>query len=122
MLDVQLLLAAQVALDIGVHLELEIPRGTGWREGERWNAKIVWEFLRAHSSRGEEQPPFAVHRYLGWPGQASSYKLGERIWLQARDEAKERAGAAFSLKDFHSKALSLGSMGLDPLHEALARC
>ncbi len=63
-----------------------------------------------------------LYRYLGWPGQAPSYKLGERIWLQARDEAKAKAGTTFSLKDFHSKALSLGVMGLDPLREALARC
>jgi uncharacterized protein (DUF885 family) len=120
MLDGQLLLTAQVALDIGVHMELEIPNGTGWREGESWNAKIAWEFLRAHSSREEKELRFALHRYLGWPGQAPSYKLGERIWLQARKEAKERAGDAFSLKDFHSRALGLGSMGLDPLREALA--
>jgi hypothetical protein len=44
-----------------------------------------------------------------------------RVWLQAREEAKARAGGAFSLKDFHSKALSLGAMGLDLLHEALPR-
>ena len=55
------------------------------------------------------------------PGQAPSYKVGERIWLQAREDAMARAGAAFSLKDFHAKALSLGAMGLDPLREALAR-
>jgi uncharacterized protein (DUF885 family) len=121
MLDGQLLLAAQVALDIGVHLELKIPTGTGWREGERWNAEIAWEFLRAHSSLDEARLRFALHRYLGWPGQAPSYKLGERIWLQARKEARDRAGDAFSLKDFHSRALSLGSMGLDPFREALAR-
>jgi uncharacterized protein (DUF885 family) len=46
--------------------------------------------------------------------------LAERIWLQAREEAKARAGGTFSLKDFHAKALSLGVMGLDPLREALA--
>jgi len=121
MLGGQLESAAIVALDIGVHLELEIPVGTGWREGERWNAEIAWEFLRAHSNKEEKQLRFLLDRFLGWPGQAPSYKLGERIWLQARDEAKARAGEAFSLKDFHSKALSLGSMGLDPFRDALAR-
>jgi uncharacterized protein (DUF885 family) len=120
MLSGQLESAAIVALDIGVHLELEIPAGTGWREGERWNAESSWEFLRAHSSKEEKQLRFLLHRILGWPGQAPSYKLGERIWLQAREEAKARAGNTFSLKDFHSKALCLGSMGLDPLREALA--
>ncbi len=121
MLDSQQLLAAQVALDIGVHLELDVPRGTGWREGERWNAEIAWEFLRAHSSWDERQLRSELRRCLGLPGQAPSYKLGERIWLQAREDAAARAGGAFSLKDFHAKALSLGAMGLDPLRETLAR-
>ena len=121
MLDSQQLLAAQVALDIGVHLELDVPRGAGWREGERWNAELAWEILRAHSSWDERQLRSELRRCLGLPGQAPSYKLGERIWLQAREDAKARAGAAFSLKDFHAKALSLGAMGLDPLREALAR-
>ncbi len=121
MLDSQQLLAAQVPLDIGVHLELDVPRGTGWREGERWNAEISWEFLRAHSSWDERQLRSELRRCLGLPGQAPSYKIGERIWLQAREGAMARAGAAFSLRDFHARALSLGAMGLDPLREALAR-
>jgi uncharacterized protein (DUF885 family) len=121
MLDSQQLLAGQVALDIGVHLELDVPRGTGWRDGERWNAEIAWEFLCAHSSWDERQLRSELRRCLGMPGQAPTYKLGERIWLQAREDAMARAGGAFSLKDFHAKALSLGAMGLDPLREALAR-
>jgi uncharacterized protein (DUF885 family) len=64
---------------------------------------------------------YELNRYLGWPGQAPSYKLGERIWLQARADAKARQGAGFSLKEFHTRALALGSIGLDPLREALAR-
>jgi uncharacterized protein (DUF885 family) len=121
LLDSQLMNTAVAVLDIGVHLDLEIPKGTGWREGQRWNAQIAWEFLRAHSSWDERQLRFELHRYLGWPGQAPAYKLGGQIWLQAREEAAKRAGGAFSLKDFHSGALALGSMGLDPLREALAR-
>jgi len=121
MLDSQQLLAVQVPLDIGVHLELDVPRGAGWREGERWNAEIAWELLRAHSSWDERQLRSELRRCLGMPGQAPSYKVGERIWLQARQDSMARAGAAFSLKDFHAKALSLGAMGLDPLREALAR-
>jgi uncharacterized protein (DUF885 family) len=64
---------------------------------------------------------FEVKRYLGWPGQAPSYKVGERIWLEARDEARSRMGAGFDLKSFHRAALDLGSVGLDPLRAALAR-
>ena len=43
-----------------------------------------------------------VDRYLGWPGQAISYKVGERVWLEARADAKRRKGAAFDLKEFHT--------------------
>ena len=64
---------------------------------------------------------FELNRYLGWPGQAPSYKVGERIWLQARDDDAAAQGADFDLKAFHRAALDLGSLGLDPLREALAR-
>jgi uncharacterized protein (DUF885 family) len=120
LLEMQVMATANAALDIGVHLELEIPRGAGWREGERWNPGIAWEFLRAHSSWDEQRLRFELNRYLGWPGQVLSYKVGERSWLLARDEARARAGADFSLKDFHARALGLGPMGLDPLREALS--
>jgi uncharacterized protein (DUF885 family) len=120
MLDMQMLRAARVVVDLGVHLRLPIPAGTGWREGEVWNAELAWEFLRAHSRMEEPNLRFELNRYLGWPGQAPSYKLGEKIWLEARDQAKARKGAAFSLKEFHDQALALGSLGLDPLQKVLA--
>jgi uncharacterized protein (DUF885 family) len=121
MLDGQLLRAARVVVDLGVHLELPIPAGTGWHEGETWTAELAWEFLRSRVQMEDEMLRFEFNRYLGWPGQAPSYKLGERIWLQARDEARLRNGADFSLKEFHSQALALGALGLDPLRAALAR-
>ena len=121
MLDAQLLRAARVVVDLGVHLELPVPAGTGWREGEIWTADLAWEFLRSRVHMDDEMLRFELNRYLGWPGQAPSYKLGERIWLQAREEARQRKGADFSLRQFHSQALALGALGLDPLREALAR-
>jgi uncharacterized protein (DUF885 family) len=123
MLDRQLMPAAMTVLDIGLHLELQIPAGAGWSPGagERWNAELAWEFLQAHSNFEEERLRFELHRFLGWPGQAPSYMLGAQVWLQARAEAKDRAQGAFSLKDFHSRALGLGPMGLDPLRQELAR-
>ncbi|MEU4618384.1 DUF885 domain-containing protein [Actinoplanes sp. NPDC023801] len=123
MLDGQALRAARVIVDIGMHLELEIPRDNpfGFHPGERWTPELGWEFLRAHTRMQEEVLRFEWKRYLGWPGQAPSYKIGERIWLQARDEAKARKGSDFDLKAFHRDALNLGSLGLDPLRKALAR-
>ena len=123
MLDAQSLRATRVIVDIGMHLELEIPRDNpfGFHPGERWTPELGWEFLRAHCRMTDEVLRFEWRRYLGWPGQAPSYKIGERIWLQARDDAKARKGADFDLKAFHREALNLGSLGLDPLRKSLAR-
>ncbi|MEQ4305215.1 DUF885 domain-containing protein [Plantactinospora sp. B6F1] len=123
MLDGQAFRAARVIVDIGMHLELEIPRDNpfGFHPGERWTPELGWEFMRAHCRVPDENLRFELNRYLGWPGQAPSYKVGERIWLQAREDAKARKGADFDLKEFHRAALDLGSLGLDPLRAALAR-
>jgi uncharacterized protein (DUF885 family) len=123
MLDGQTLRAARVIVDIGVHLELPIPKDNpfSFHPGEVWNAELAWEFLRAHTQMSNENLRFELNRYLGWGGQAPSYKVGERIWMQARADANARKGAAFNLKDFHRAALDLGGLGLDPLKAALAR-
>jgi uncharacterized protein (DUF885 family) len=123
MLDGQALRAARVIVDIGMHLELEIPRDNpfGFHPGERWTPELGWEFLRAHVRIPDENLRFELNRYLGWPGQAPSYKLGERIWLQARANAKARKGSGFDLKAFHRAALDLGELGLDPLRAAIDR-
>jgi uncharacterized protein (DUF885 family) len=121
-LDMQGFRAARVVVDIGVHLGLTVPANPwNWRAGETWTAELVLEFMRAHSRMDDGSLRREVNRYLGWPGQAPSYKVGERIWLEARAEAAARAGAAFDLKAFHTAALDLGSLGLDPLKAALAR-
>jgi uncharacterized protein (DUF885 family) len=123
MLDGQSLRAARVIVDIGMHLELEIPPDNpfGFHPGETWTPQLGREFVGEHSWLEPAILDFEVKRYLGWPGQAPSYKVGERIWLEARDQARARAGADFDLKAFHRVALDLGSLGLDPLQTALAR-
>lgn len=123
MLDAQALRASRVIVDIGMHLELEIPKDNpfGFHPGSHWTPELGWEFLRGHTRVDEEVLRFEWKRYLGWPGQAPSYKVGERIWLQARDEAKQRKGSDFDLKAFHRDALNLGALGLDPLRKALGR-
>ena len=121
MLSAQALRATRVIIDIGMHLELPIPTGTGFHEGATWTPELGWEFLLAHGYLDEATLRYELDRYLGWPGQAPAYKVGERIWLQAREEARQRAGAGFDLREFHRKALDLGSLGLDPLRRALAR-
>jgi uncharacterized protein (DUF885 family) len=123
MLDAQAMRAARVLVDIGMHLQLEIPRGNpfGFHPGERWTPELGLELMRGHCRMEDPVIVFEVNRYLGWPGQAPSYKVGERIWLQARADAEARLGDAFDLRSFHRSALDLGSIGLDPLRAALAR-
>ncbi|MFV2103838.1 DUF885 domain-containing protein [Micromonospora sp. LOL_024] len=123
MLNGQAFRAARVIVDIGMHLELTIPEDNpfAFHPGERWTPELGWEFLREHCRVPDEMLRFELNRYLGWPGQAPSYKVGERIWLQARDDAKVRQGADFDLREFHRQALDLGALGLDPLRRALAR-
>jgi uncharacterized protein (DUF885 family) len=123
MLDGQSFRAARVIVDIGMHLELEIPRDNpfGFHPGERWTPALGLEFMRQHCRMEDAFIVFEVNRYLGWPGQAPSYKVGERIWLDARADAQARQGADFDLKAFHRAALDLGSLGLDPLRAALGR-
>jgi uncharacterized protein (DUF885 family) len=123
MQDAQAHRAVRVIIDIGMHLQLAIPRDNPWafHPGEHWDADLGLAFLRANTALDEPSLRFEINRYLGWPGQAPSYKVGERIWLQARDEARARKGAGFDLRRFHSDALNLGQLGLDPLRAALAR-
>ncbi|WP_111765033.1 DUF885 domain-containing protein [Nakamurella deserti] len=121
MLNDQLFRAARVVLDIGMHLESEIPPGTGFHEGERWTPELGLEFLLSRTLTEPRLAADEIDRYLGWPGQAPSYKVGERVWLKAREAARARHGDAFDLRAFHTAALNLGGMGLDPLRTLLDR-
>lgn len=120
MLDAHLFRAARVIIDIGMHLELEIPQGTGFHPGERWTPELGLEFMMTRTLSEPAHVRDEIDRYLGWPGQAPAYKIGERLWLAAREDARARKGADFDLKLFHKEALEMGSMGLDTLRERLA--
>jgi uncharacterized protein (DUF885 family) len=116
MLDGQSLRAARVVLDIGVHCAFPAPAEVG---GGDWNYDKAWQFLSAHNAANEGTRRFELDRYLGWPGQAPSYKIGERLWLQLRADVQAKEGDAFDLKAFHRRALDIGSVGLDVLRAAV---
>lgn len=114
MLDGQRMRAARVVLDIGVHLGKPRLEGDGV-----WDADYALDFLRRNVNMSDQFVQFEVNRYLGWPGQAPSYKVGQRIWEQVRDAVQQAEGDAFSFKGFHKRALDLGGVGLDTLRSAL---
>ncbi len=114
MLDMQRMRAARVVFDIGIHLELEMP--ARWGSGS-WTPEKGYGFLKQNLDISEGQLQFEFARYLGWPGQAPSYKVGQRLWEQIRAELEARPG--FDLKAFHTKALDIGSVGLDTLKRAM---
>ena len=116
LLDGQSLRAARVVLDIGVHCGFEAPAEVG---GGEWTYDKAWAFLSAHANMDEGFLRFELDRYLGWPGQAPSYKVGERLWMQLREETARREGDDFDLRAFHRRALDIGSVGLDTLRSAV---
>jgi uncharacterized protein (DUF885 family) len=120
MLSAHAMRAVRVIVDIGMHLELAIPDTERYHPGERWTPELALPFVIERSCFPEDFMASEVDRYLGMPGQAISYKVGERVWLECREAARTRQGSAFDLKDFHRFALDLGGMGLDQLRDELA--
>jgi uncharacterized protein (DUF885 family) len=114
MLDGQRMRAARVVLDLSVHLGKPRLDGTG-----KWDFDYAVAFMTENVNMSAEFINFEVHRYFGWPGQAPSYKIGQRIWEQIRDEAAAKAGADWDIKKFHRDALNLGALGLDTLRKAI---
>ncbi|MBB4893311.1 uncharacterized protein (DUF885 family) [Streptomyces olivoverticillatus] len=114
-LDAQMMRSTRVIVDIGMHLELEIPEHSPFHPGERWTPELAQEFFGLHSGRPAEFVESELVRYLGMPAQAIGYKLGERAWLTGREAARKAHGAAFDTKAWHMAALSQGSLGLDDL-------
>jgi uncharacterized protein (DUF885 family) len=124
-LDAQQLRSVRVVIDIGMHLELPIPEDAegvlAEHRGAPWTPELARAFLGENSGADLAFLDSELVRYLGIPGQAISYKLGERAWLAGRAAAQRARGDAFDLKAWHMAALSQGSLGLDDLAAELAR-
>ncbi|NDK30940.1 DUF885 domain-containing protein [Nesterenkonia haasae] len=121
MLDMQRMRAARVVFDIGVHCGFRAPAEWG---SQVWNPVNGRAFLQEHLPISEAQLEFELTRYLGWPGQAPSYKVGQRVFQQIRanrERASHQAGENFDLRAFHTELLHLGALGLDTLRWAMQK-
>lgn len=111
LLDSQRLRAARVVVDIGLHLGKKMPDGSGI-----WDKAHMKSFMRENTAMDDANLAFEVNRYLGWPGQAPSYAIGERLWHKTRDDA---VAQGMTPREFHSQALSLGSIPMSILRETI---
>ncbi|WP_432589443.1 DUF885 domain-containing protein [Streptomyces sp. HD1123-B1] len=121
-LDAQMMRAVRIVVDIGLHLGSRIPADAGsGHDGARWTPALAAEFLAGHIGRPGDFLDSELVRYLGLPGQAIGYKLGERAWREGRARAERRRGGRFDLKEWHTAALAQGPLGLDDLVDELER-
>ena len=123
-LDAQMMRAVRVVVDIGLHTGRPVPAGAGGElddlAGQPWSPRAARAYFGARSGRPAEFLDSEIVRYLGWPGQAIGYKLGERAWRQGRAQAERARGDRFDLAAWHAAALAQGSLGLDDLVGELA--
>ena len=110
--------AARIVIDAGLHLDLPIPRGRGI-DAERWTYPTAVAYLRRITGLGARMARFVVDRYLGWPAQALSFRVGARLFSDIVDQARARSG--YVERTFHTELLRRGPMGLAPLRERVAQ-
>ncbi|MCR2810817.1 MULTISPECIES: DUF885 domain-containing protein [unclassified Microbacterium] len=110
--------SVRIVADIGLHTGWAIPANSLVAETE-WSPQLAQRMLVELALVEPHLAGFEVDRYLGWPGQALAFKIGARLWHDARAEKAAAQGDAFSLRAFHRDALALGPMGLEPLRAQL---
>ena len=113
----QLMRACRVVIDIGMHLGMIIPKDAVFHSGDIWTFDLAVEMLRDYGLMSPVGARSEVTRYLGWPAQAISYKVGEQFILDLRAQAEHEAW--FTLKEFHRRILVSGPVGLDHLKELI---
>lgn len=114
----QLFRSCRVVVDIGSQLELAIPDHAPIHAGEQWSFDRAVDYMNLIGLQPRDIADSEVKRYLGWWGQAISYKVGEREILKMREMAKESPD--FELKDFHSRMLAAGAIRLDHLWDVMS--
>ena len=98
--------ACRLVIDTGVH-------------HKGWTRDKALAYLREHTALSEHEVTTEVDRYISWPGQALSYKLGEIRIVALRSEAERELGADFDIREFHDAVLAQGSVPLPVLDEQI---
>jgi len=106
MLQSELFRAARCVVDTGLH-------------AKGWSREQAIDYMVNTTGDNRTSMTTEVERYCTWPGQATSYKVGQTRWLKLRAEAKQRLGAKFDIRDFHDVGLSAAPMPLSVLERVV---
>ena len=98
--------AARLVIDTGIH-------------HYGWSRKQAVDYLSSHTALSDREVGTEIDRYISWPGQALSYKLGEMTIRRVRAKAEEALGDRFDIRKFHDVVLSLGSVPLPALEDRI---
>ena len=96
--------SVRLVVDTGVHLK-------------HWSRQQMIDFFTEHTAMDAQNIATEVDRYIAWPGQALSYKLGQMTILRLREEARRELGDRFDIRKFHDAVLEEGPLPLDVLEE-----
>ncbi|WP_085808901.1 DUF885 family protein [Sphingomonas sp. TZW2008] len=108
MLSLQVWRAIRLVLDTGIH-------------SKRWTREQAIAYFKANSSVSDTDIAREVDRYFNWPGQATSYMVGQLKIAELRKRAEQQLGQRFDIRDFHEAVLSQGALPLDVLEEQVNR-
>lgn len=108
MLSYQMWRACRLVIDTGIH-------------AKGWSRDQGLAYMRDNTALSEREVTTEVDRYIGWPGQALSYYLGQLEILKARRRAEAALGAKFDIRQFHDTVLSLGAVPLPVLSARIDR-
>ncbi|MGN7930029.1 DUF885 domain-containing protein [Sphingopyxis sp. 22461] len=108
MLSLQVWRAIRLVLDTGIH-------------SKRWTRDQAIAYFKANSSVSDTDIAREVDRYFNWPGQATSYMVGQLKIAELRKRAESELGPRFDIRDFHEAVLSEGALPLDILEEQVTR-
>ncbi len=100
----ELLRAVRLVVDTGIH-------------AKHWTRQQVMDYFRANTSNSERDVFTETNRYIVWPGQACSYKVGMLKILELRERAKKELGPKFDLRAYHDLVLKNGALPLDLLED-----
>jgi uncharacterized protein (DUF885 family) len=104
MLSTQLWRAVRLVTDTGIH-------------SKQWTREQTIQYFLQNALLSERDATKEVERYFNWPGQATSYMIGQLKILELRDRARQELGPRFDIRDFHQVVLENGSVPLDVLEE-----